>query len=72
MGVQKIQFVENGYFDIYPHTDFEGPCTCSECCMDIPNGYVPSCGVCNKPLRMHGLCTDCVKTDAGKVYMSEN
>jgi hypothetical protein len=71
-------FMSNGYNDIYPHSDFEGPCTCAECCMDIQNGYYPTCGVCERPLRQHGLCKECVESsdpsiaEKAKKYMEEN
>jgi hypothetical protein len=68
----NIVYAEQGYADIYPHSDFEGPCTCSECCRDEANGYYPTCAVCMKPLRAIGLCKECVETLAGKEYMIEH
>jgi hypothetical protein len=64
----KVAFAQNGFVDFYPHSDLLEPCTCAECCMDEAHGYVPSCGVCGKPLRNYGLCTDCVNTSAGEQY----
>jgi len=67
-----IKFLKNGYYDKYPHSDFEHSCTCAECCMDEENGYIPRCGVCEKPLRAYGLCTECINTPEGKEYIIEN
>jgi len=66
----QIIYKSVGFQDSYPHSDFESPCTCPECCMDEEHGYVPRCEVCQSPIKRCGLCVDCVNTKEGQEYMS--
>jgi hypothetical protein len=60
---------EQGFTDSYGHADLDGPCTCAECCPDVENGYVPTCGICRCRLVSYGLCVECMTKPEGIAYM---
>ncbi len=63
---------ENGVYDYYPHSDFEGPCTCAECQPDPKHGYYPTCGICGCQLRRYGLCKMCMTKPEATKYIVEH